>query len=122
MTFQKTVGLLVAGMIATLAGVTVVAQSKLDFTLVNKTGLTISELYVSPAHSTEWEEDVLGRDVLKHNESLEITFSRKEKTCAWDMKIVDEDDDEIVWENFDLCKAEEITLMYERGKPTARIK
>lgn len=98
------------------------AQGKQDFTLVNKTGLTISEFYVSPSDDDEWGEDVLGRDVLMHNDKVDISFARKEKACKWDLKIVDEDDDPIVWENIDLCKAEEITLKYEGKKPTAIIK
>lgn len=100
----------------------VTAQGKQDFTLVNKTGLIINELYVSPSDDDEWGEDVLGRDVLKNNERVDISFSRKEKACKWDLKIVDEDDDPIVWEDIDLCKAEEITLKYEGKKPTAIIK
>jgi len=99
-----------------------VAQSKLDFTLKNDTGLVISELYVSPSNSEDWEEDVLGKDVLKDGESLDITFSRTEKSCSWDLKIVDEEDDSVEWEKLDLCKAEHITLMYKNGKATAIVK
>lgn len=93
-----------------------------DFVLVNKTGLTIDELYVSPADDDEWGEDVLGKDVLADGESVEIKFSRKEADCVWDLKIVDEDDDEVVWTDIDLCKASQITLKYQNGKPTAEIK
>ena len=100
----------------------VAQQSKLDFTLQNRTGLTIQELYVSPDESDDWEEDVLGRDVLKHNESIDITFSRSEKTCDWDLKIKDEDGDEIEWDSLDLCAASHITLLYQNNKPTAVIK
>lgn len=95
---------------------------KLDFTLVNKTGVTITELYVSPSDSNDWEEDVLGRDVLKHGERVDIEFSRKETTCKWDLKMVDEDDDEGVWEDLDLCRINEITIMWENKRPTAIIK
>jgi hypothetical protein len=97
-------------------------NSKLDFTLINKTGLVIHELYVSPAKDDEWGDDILGRDVLKNGEKVDITFSPKAKACAWDMKIVDEDKDSVEWTNLDLCKADEITLLYEKGKPTAIIK
>jgi hypothetical protein len=99
-----------------------VAQSKLDFTLKNDTGLVITELYVSPNTSDNWEEDVLGKDVLEHGASLDIAFSRTEKTCLWDLKIIDDEDDAVEWENLDLCKASHITLMYKGGKPTAIIK
>ncbi len=73
MTSPKSLARLCALLLAaTVAGTTLVAQSNLDFTLLNKTGLTISELYLSSAHSTDWEEDVLGRDVLKNGESVEF--------------------------------------------------
>jgi hypothetical protein len=90
-------------------------NAKLDFTLVNKTGLTIVELYVSPAKSDEWGEDILGQDVLKNNEKVDIGFSPKARTCAWDLKIVDEDKDDVEWANLNFCEANEITLMYERA-------
>ena len=109
-------------MVASFAPSFVVAQSKLDFTLLNRTGLTVNELYVAPTNVDDWQEDVLGRDVLKHGESVDISFSRTEKSCMWDLKIVDEDEDEVEWSNLDLCKAEHITLMYENGRPTAIVK
>jgi hypothetical protein len=114
------IGLLCA---AALSGsASLVAQGKQDFTLVNKTGLTISELYVSPSNDEEWGEDVLGRDVLANGEKVEIAFERKEKECVWDLKIVDEDEDDVIWEDINLCKASEITLKYDSKKPTAIIK
>lgn len=95
---------------------------KLDFGLINKTGVVITELYVSPSDDDEWGEDVLGRDVLKNGERVDIEFSRKETTCKWDLKMIDEDKDEGVWENLDLCTINEITIMWENKKPTAIIK
>jgi len=118
---MKMSALAVCVFVASLA-LPVGAQSKLDFTLKNDTGLIISELYVSPNTSDDWEEDVLGRDVLNDGESLDITFSRTEKTCKWDLKIIDEDKDAVEWEQLDLCKAEHITLMYKNGKATAIVK
>jgi len=94
----------------------------LDFTLVNSTKYTILELYVSPTNDDKWGEDVLGEDILKPGEKLDISFSRGETTCMWDLKIVDEDKDEVEWEKFNLCEASEITLKYENGKATAIIK
>lgn len=95
---------------------------KLDFTLVNKTGITIAEVYVSPSKDDEWGEDVMGKDVLENNKSVDITFSRSAKACKWDLKVVDEDKHSIEWTDLDLCTANEITLKYEGKKPTALIK
>lgn len=96
--------------------------SKLDFQLVNKTTLTISEVYVSPTADDEWGDDVMGSDVLEDSQAVDIVFSPKSKDCIWDLKIVDEDEDEVTWTKLDLCKASQITLMYQNGKPTAIVK
>ena len=97
-------------------------NKKLDFELVNQTGLTISEVYVSPSASDDWEEDVLGRDVLPNGQSVNIEFARSETTCSWDLKIVDAEEDAVQWAKLDLCSANQITLKYESKRPTAVIK
>jgi hypothetical protein len=117
---RLTLGVVCALMLATTAGV--LAQGKQDFTLINKTGLTISELYLSPSKVDEWGEDVLGLDVLATGDKAVISFGRGRKACMWDIKIVDDEDDDVIWENIDLCKASEITLKYEGKVPTAIIK
>ena len=111
--------------VVALASITLQATQQrrnLDFTLVNKTGLTIMEVYLSPTNDDEWGEDVMGKDVLANGEKVEITFSSGETSCNWDLKIVDEDKDDVEWTKLNLCTANEITLMYEGKKPTAIIK
>lgn len=88
----------------------VVHAGKQDFVLVNRTGLTIAELYVSSSDTEDWEEDVLGRDVLAHGESVRITFDKRAQQCLHDIKTVDEDGDELVWTEIDLCRATRVTL------------
>ncbi len=92
-----------------------------DFVLVNETGLTIDQLFCSPTTTEDWEEDVLGAETLADGDSIEIEFSTDEDACEWDLKIVDEEGDEIIWTKINLCKATKITLYYEDGKPTAQI-
>src|SRR5215208_823503 len=111
----------VLAMFATISA-SATARPNLDFKLINKTGLTIDQAFVSPSADEEWGEDVLGRDVLGNGESVDIEFSRKVTKCKWDLKVIDSDKDEIEWAEIDLCKAEEITLKYEGKKPTALIK
>lgn len=117
--------LLVAALaLVAVASVTVTAAQRrnLDFTLVNRTGVDIMEVYLSPTSDNEWGEDVMGKDILADREKVDITFSSAETECNWDLKIVDEDDDDIIWTKLNLCTANEITLMYEGKKPTAIIK
>jgi len=98
------------------------AQGKQDFTLHNQTGVEIHELYVSPHDSDDWEEDVLGRDTLPSGESVEITFSRKEKAKLWDIKIVDGEQNGVEWESINLLEIEEVTLHKKGDKVWAVVK
>lgn len=93
-----------------------------DFTLVNDTGFDIHSVYVAPHSSDDWEEDVLGRDTLDDGESVDITFSRKEKTKMWDLRVEDEDGASYEWENLNLLEISNVTLHYKKGKAWADLK
>ncbi|TLM65557.1 MAG: hypothetical protein FDZ69_09335 [Deltaproteobacteria bacterium] len=51
-----------------------------DFTLGNRTGTVIDELYISASDVDDWAEN----------------------QCQWDFLVSDEDGDEIIWEAIDL--------------------
>lgn len=104
-----------------LAGAGIAAAGTQDFTLVNKTGVDIAELYIAPSASEDWEEDVLGTDILKDGASVEITFSPKLKAKTWDLMVVDGEGDEITWTALELNEITTITLHFENGKPTATL-
>lgn len=101
------------------AGSSFAAEAKQDFTLVNKTGYDISHVYVSPSKSDDWEEDVLGKDVLEDGDAWAIKFSRAEKSCKWDLKVVYSDDDSSAyWKGINLCEVGKITIHYNRKSDT----
>jgi len=92
---------------------------KQDFTLVNKTGYEIGEVYVSPAKSSDWESDVLGRDVLPDGDRVDISFSRGEDTCFWDLKVVyTVDGSSAEWDRFNLCEVSTIRIFYNAKNDT----
>ena len=99
---------------AMLSPVAASAQGKQDFVLLNNTGYTISEVYVSASRTDDWEEDVLGRDVLANGERVEISFPRGESACKHDLKVVYDDGEEAEWSGFDLCETSVIGLRYDR--------
>ncbi|MGI8820457.1 MAG: argininosuccinate lyase [Chthoniobacterales bacterium] len=92
-----------------------------DFTLVNKTGVEIHNLHVSPADKDEWGEDILGQDTLADGESAEITFKAKEEAEKWDLKVADKSGNSIEWSDLNLLEISEVTLHYEDGKATAEV-
>ena len=102
-----------------VAAISIKAQGAQDFTLVNKTGIEIYALYVTPHNAKDWGGDILGVDTLAVNGSLDITFSRKEKAKFWDLRIEDVDGNFIEWESLNLLQIDTLTLFYKNGKATA---
>ena len=99
----------------------VAADAKQDFRLVNRTGYEIKEVFVSPSKSSDWQEDVLGKDVLEDGKAVNIHFSRTARTCKWDLKVIYTDDDsKAVWSDIDLCTVEKITIRYDRKNDVTR--
>ena len=80
-----------------------------DFVLVNSTGVVIYELYISETKNDDWEEDVLGDDVLDTGGRLTVTFSGRD-ACFWDMLAVDGDGNTVTWTALNLCTTHVIEL------------
>ena len=92
-----------------------------DFTLVNKTGVEINALYVSPADKKEWGEDILGKDTLPAGETTEIEFDPEEEAAKWDLRVEDKEGNSIEWTDLDLTEISKVTLNYANGKATAKV-
>lgn len=90
------------------------AQGKQDFTLYNRTGLAITEMYVSPASADEWGEDILGVDVLPDGDDTMIHFSPRERVASWDIKLIDENGKEHIRYKFNLLNISEITVTRQK--------
>ncbi len=103
------------------AAFTVPAHAEEMFTVVNKTGYDIAQVYIAPSRSDNWEEDVLGQDVLANDSRTNIDFSGSEDTCKWDLKVVYTDGDHAAWQGLDLCKISTVELHYDAdsGKTSA---
>jgi hypothetical protein len=110
----RRVGLAVSalGMVA-IVGTSAAQAADQDFALVNATGYDISELYVAPSKTADWQEDVLGQDVLVNGQQVNVTFSRSSDTCHWDLKVVYADDDSTAeWLGVNLCELSAVTIKY----------
>ncbi len=82
-----------------------------DITVVNKTGAVIQSLFISAVDTEDWEEDVLGLDVLADGESVEISFSGYEKgQCTFDVLATNEDGDAWLLPDVDLCETATVTI------------
>ena len=115
---------LVFAAIVALAGMsgTLNAQGAQDFTLINKTGVVIHKVFISPHTTDNWEENILDKDTLKDGEKVEITFDREEKADMWDLRVEDSQGNSIEWENMNLLTISEVTLYFKDGKAWATTK
>jgi hypothetical protein len=87
------------------------AQGKQDFDLVNNTGISITEVYITPHSATDWGESVFDAEQpLKNGETTTIMFSRKEKAKLWDLYVVDTVGNHFQWDNLNLLEISEVTL------------
>ena len=50
------------------------AQNLPQVTVVNNTGYTFYELYVSPSISDDWGDDILGNQILKDGAQIDVPF------------------------------------------------
>ncbi len=66
----------------------------------NLSDWTIEEFYMSPSDERDWGDDLLGDQVMEPGDTLTLTNI----SCDdWDLLGVDEDEDECVLEEVDLC-------------------
>lgn len=86
------------------------AQDVRNITVVNQSGQAIMQLFISPTDTEDWEEDVLGDDVLGHGESVNIRFRGKVQTCIYDILAINEDEDQYLLEAIDLCETYTVTI------------
>lgn len=71
--------------------------------ITNRTGFTIMYMHVSPGDARNWEEDVLGDDVLMDNSAQRITL-RGYRSPFFDVRLVDEDGDSYTFWDVDVSR------------------
>ena len=82
----------------------------LDFTLYNKSSYDVVEFYASPSNVGDWEEDILGADILPSGDSVRITIADGRTQCEYDLRYVFEDGDVVDDAGIDLCDTGSYTL------------
>jgi len=100
-------------LIAAILGLTfatAIMAGKQDVTVVNKTGKPIHHVYISEEKTDDWEEDILGDDVLQAGASVKVTFDNNSDSCIWDFKAVDAEGKEYLLMKANLCQLSTINI------------
>jgi hypothetical protein len=111
---KKQLSVALAALAISIVSGAALAEAKQDFTLVNKTGYVIEEVYVAPNQSNDWLNDVLGQDTLGDSEYVKIKFKHSNSICKYDLKVVYDDKSEVEWTNINLCEEEKLTIHWNK--------
>ena len=86
-----------------------------DFTLVNRTGYAINEVYISPSKSSKWGSDKLGDVQLLNGDRRKFVFGDNAH-CHQDIKVIFTDDkSEVEWTDVNLCELTKVVLKYDKS-------
>lgn len=81
----------------------------LTFQFRNDSSYSVIELYASPSNVGNWEEDILGRDILELGETARVTIADGRRACEYDLRIVFDDGD-VIEDTTDLCDTASYTV------------
>ena len=110
MTFRGLASVLSLAPIACCLAISTASAEDLIFMLDNQSSSDVREFYTSPVDVKNWEQDVLGQDVLKAGDATKVTITDGRKECNYDMKFVFADDTTVEEDNINLCDTGSYTL------------
>lgn len=93
---------LAACAIAATAG----AAAALDrtVTVINETTYAIVNFYASNVGADDWQEDILGADIIYPGEAWDINFDDGTGYCMFDFLAIFDDGEELVHERVNICE------------------
>lgn len=107
----KRILLMSAIAVVTLAGTNTAVAADRQVKVVNKTKTPLFAFYASRTSTNDWEEDILGDDVIMPGGSLVIDIDDGSGACKFDFKGEFEGGEAIVKSNVDVCKVGEFSFV-----------
>ncbi|HEY8614104.1 MAG TPA: Tat pathway signal protein [Roseomonas sp.] len=108
--------LLLSGLLSGLAASPAIAQDDPSFNVVNRSGQTIQELYVSSAQVNNWGRDLLGNAVLENGRSFPVRLPAGQ--CINDIRAVYEGGRSEERRAIDTCPLNEVVFGDQQGGGT----
>lgn len=75
----------------------------------NRTGWTMLRFYASDSRTDDWEEDILGDDVLENGRDLRINIDDGSGACVYDFKAQFTNGQELTRFRINVCEVSEYT-------------
>ena len=77
--------IILGALLSTIVGAAFAGNA--DFTLVNRTGYAINEVFISPSKQSNWGKDRLGENQFMNGQSRKFKFGDT-KNCKQDIQVV----------------------------------
>lgn len=82
-----------------------------SYDVVNNTGITLVDVFVTPAETNNWGKDILPNDLFEAGSTIRVTIPPDYgETCMFDMKITDTQGGSITFTNIDICKITKLQI------------
>jgi hypothetical protein len=78
--------------------------------ITNLTNVALLEVYASNVGTKDWQEDVLGEDVIHPGQKFRFNIDDGTGYCKYDFKLVFEDGDELFREGYNVCEEVGFTI------------
>ncbi|MEB3148287.1 MAG: hypothetical protein VKL60_04605 [Sphaerospermopsis sp.] len=102
-TFLTSVAVTALVIPSVLANTSKVLAEDITILLENKTRANMTEFYASPSGVKNWENDILGDDVLRSGKAIEINFNDERTTCIYDFQAKFADGDVVEKYDINIC-------------------
>ncbi|MGV8855297.1 MAG: hypothetical protein ACOH2L_11680 [Devosia sp.] len=76
----------------------------------NLTGSVMTEFYASNTGENDWQEDILGEDVLGAGETVSINIDDGSGYCKYDFKAVFEDGTDVISSDNNVCELSDFNI------------
>lgn len=118
---KKNLPVLVLAVVMVLFFACSVSAAVQELILVNRTGVDVYQLYMSPTGNEDWEEDLLEGEIFKDGTEIIIEYEGAED-LLWDLLIMDAVGGTIEWYELNLNVISQLTLYFNGEKAWAEAK
>lgn len=86
----------------------------LGFYIENNTGVTLNNIYVTPAETDSWGSDILPQDLFDDQSTVQVYIPETYgETCMFDIKITDLEGNAVIFYNVDACALHTLRINWD---------
>ncbi len=80
------------------------SQNIKDVKFINKTGMTVTKVFMSPHQANKWSANLLTAGRIASNDAYQVELPARSPNCSWDFKVYDDRNKEYHIDNVNICQ------------------